>query len=219
MVEAGVDIDMDIVIRDIAPLDSINQSAGRANRENRGQYLGEVHIVKVKNNNQYLAKYVYRDDILLQATENVLKDKNIIFEEDYKSLSDMYFRELKKNLSNNKSNKLKTLIYNLEFEDICNEFKLIEEQDKVQLFIEADDEACKVWNQYKEYLEIEDPFTRRDKLDYIKGDFYKYVITVFRNKCRENIEYGIGYVSKYQLSNTYDEEFGYKSKEEECIIF
>lgn len=24
---------------------------------------------------------------------------------------------------------------------------------------------------------------------------------------------------KYQLSNTYDEEFGYKSKEEECIIF
>lgn len=219
MVEAGVDIDMDIVIRDIAPLDSINQSAGRSNRENRGQYLGEVHIVKVKNNNQYLAKYVYRDDILLQATENVLKEKTIILEEDYKSLSDMYFRELKKNLSNNESNKLKELIYNLEFEDICKKFKLIEEQDKVQLFIEADDEACKVWNKYKEYLKIEDPFTRRDKLDSIKGDFYKYVITVFRNKCRENIEYGIGYVSKYQLSNTYDEEFGYKSKEEECIIF
>ena len=131
----------------------------------------------------------------------------------------MYLRELKKNLSNNESNKLKELIYNLEFEDICKKFKLIEEQDKVQLFIEADDEACKVWNKYKEYLKIEDPFTRRDKLDSIKGDFYKYVITVFRNKCKENIEYGIGYVSKYQLSNTYDEEFGYKSKEEECIIF
>ena len=116
MVEAGVDIDMDIVIRDIAPLDSINQSAGRSNRENRGQYLGEVHIVKVKNNNQYLAKYVYRDDILLQATENVLKEKTIILEEDYKSLSDMYFRELKKNLSNNESNKLKeksTLKYDI----------------------------------------------------------------------------------------------------------
>lgn len=219
MVEAGVDIDMDIVIRDIAPLDSINQSAGRSNRENRGEYLGEVHIVKVKNNNQYLAKYVYRDDILLQATENVLKEKNIILEENYKNLSDMYFRELKKNLSNNKSSELEELIYNLEFEAICSKFKLIDEQDKVQLFIEVDDEACKVWRTYKEYLNIEDPSIRRDKLDSIKGDFYKYVITVFRNKCRENIEYGIGYVSKHQLSNTYDEEFGYKSKEEECIIF
>lgn len=33
LIEAGVDIDMDIVYRDFAPLDSINQTSGRANRK------------------------------------------------------------------------------------------------------------------------------------------------------------------------------------------
>ena len=32
LIEAGVDIDADIVYRDFAPMDSINQVAGRCNR-------------------------------------------------------------------------------------------------------------------------------------------------------------------------------------------
>lgn len=219
MIEAGVDIDMDIVIRDIAPLDSINQSAGRANRESRGLYLGEVHIVKVRGNTQLMAKYVYRDDIILQATQKALKNRDIILEEDYKEISDKYFCELNENKSDKISDELSNYIYQLEFEIVEEKFKLIDEQDKIQLFIELDDEATIIWDSYKGYLNIKNPFERRNKLESIKGEFYKYVISVFRNKSRENIECGIGFVSKYQLENTYDQNFGYKSKEESCMIF
>lgn len=219
MVEAGVDIDMDIVIRDIAPLDSINQSAGRSNRENRGIYLGEVHLVKVKSNGKLLAKYVYKDDILLQGTEKVLKDKDIILEEDYKEISDSYFKEIDKNKGNVESNKLLDSILTLEFQIVDKNFKLIEDQDKVQIFVEVNEEAALVWNQFKEFQRIEDVFDRRNKLQGIKGDFYQYVISVFKNKCKENIEYGIGYISKEQLENSYDIEKGYKLKEDAALIF
>ena len=43
LVEAGVDIDIDIVFRDFAPISSINQSCGRCNRNFKDKGEGEGH--------------------------------------------------------------------------------------------------------------------------------------------------------------------------------
>ncbi|MPQ43646.1 CRISPR-associated helicase Cas3' [Clostridium tarantellae] len=218
MVEAGVDIDMDIVIRDLAPLDSINQSAGRANRENRGEYLGEVYLVKIQQNKKNLASFVYKDIVLLPATEKVLKGKKIILEEDYKNISDSYFNELKLNSSKNISKQLNDGIKTLQFDYVANSFKLIEEQEKFSLFIELDEEAKEVWKKYNEFKNIKDRNIRKNKMDSIKSKFYDYVISVFKNKCKENITDSIVYISINELKNTYDENFGYKVIESTSII-
>lgn len=69
LIEAGVDISFQTVIRSMAGLDSITQSAGRCNR-NGERKQGTVYIVNVKENLSHLKDI--RESI--QATKRVLDD-------------------------------------------------------------------------------------------------------------------------------------------------
>jgi CRISPR-associated endonuclease/helicase Cas3 len=99
-VEAGVDIDMDLVVRDFAPLDNLLQIAGRCNRHgNRAR--GRVEIVSLVDDKtpRGFAAMIY-DPILLQATEELLCGLDTIDEEAVYGLTLNYYRALgeKKNL-------------------------------------------------------------------------------------------------------------------------
>jgi len=78
VIEAGIDIDFDLVFRDLGPLDSIIQVAGRCNR-NFQHELGTVLIAELKDEKRSYATYVY-DSVLLNQTRNLL-NKNANFNE------------------------------------------------------------------------------------------------------------------------------------------
>lgn len=94
-IEAGVDIDLDHVIRDFGPLDCIIQVAGRCNRNARTSRR-DVEIVNLMDDRgNSFAKMIY-DPVSLQATRRVLGTKETYVEEDVFELSERYFEELRR---------------------------------------------------------------------------------------------------------------------------
>jgi len=215
LIEAGVDIDMDIVIRALSPIDSINQTSGRCNREYEEEYAGDVYVYNVVGNNRKASIY---DGFLMERTKEVLEGKKIVYEEDYLELNEAYYNAVSKYMSRDISRKLLNMINNLEFENVEKNFRLIEAQDKVSVFIEADDKAHKLWCQFKNIMSKKDPIERREEFYKLKNEFYEYVITVFRIYAREDAEYNIRYVSKEALNKSYNNTYGYILEEGDVIF-
>ena len=103
LIEAGVDIDADIVYRDFAPLDSINQVAGRCNRNSAKNEKGTVSIFILKDDRKEFYKYIY-DPFLMSKTLDILKPiKGPIKESEFLDLNNKYFKAVKRGMGDEKS--------------------------------------------------------------------------------------------------------------------
>lgn len=87
VIEAGVDVNFPLVMRAIAPLDSIVQAAGRANREGTMPLLGKVIVFVPESGHAPKGSYLVGTDI----AERLLKDGSADLHDP--SLYQKYFRE------------------------------------------------------------------------------------------------------------------------------
>lgn len=224
LIEAGVDIDCDCVYRDIGPLDSVIQVAGRCNRNKRFE-KADMYLLNLVKENDHSFTRIYDSD-LIKITKNIFKNKEEVTEKEFLELINEYFREAK-----NRSCREKKLIdalyklyfYDKEFDESkrkpISEFKLIKDQPyKVDVFIELDEKAQEVWQKYQEIINNDklNGFEKKNEFLKIKRRFYDYVISVDKRKINPAIleNENIGYIPKEDIEKYYDKETGFKRDSE-----
>ncbi len=215
-VEAGVDIDFDMAFRDIAPIDSIVQVAGRVNRYGKKANYSKVYIVNFGD-----CKKIY-GSIVENVVSTILQREKEIPEENYLDFIEQYFLEIKNRVGENALDKSKAIweaICKLNYtsysddETSISSFKLIDDKTNyIQVFIEYDEQASNALQVFNGYL-----LGEKSKEDYqkIKSSFYSYVLKIpkyyielVNNLSIQNTE--IYLIDKEMKDDYYDYNFGFK---------
>jgi len=226
LIEAGVDIDCDCVYRDIGPLDSIIQVAGRCNREKRLD-TGEVHLVNLIRENGKDFTTIYSPVLIHIVREILTRWKTPITEKDFLDIIQEYFEKAK--AKSFEARKIINAIYELNYDDRryqsvlkkktpISSFKLIKEDYyRSDLFIEIDDDAKSVWEEYERISKERDLFKRKERFLKIKTTFYDYVISIPKKYIigitPDDRGLVYGKISLNILSNYYDYETGFKRED------
>lgn len=159
VIEAGVDIDVDIGFKDISTIDSEEQFLGRINRSCKREGLAFFFNLTEANK-------IYRGDLRLNKDLRYERYQKILIEKEFSE----FYEECLKNVENKKEELNENNINNfyskmkyLDFQEIDKHMSLIED-NKYQVYLpytikyteeneEKEIDGEKVWREFKELLE------------------------------------------------------------------
>lgn len=184
VIEAGVDIDMDIGYKDCSKLDSEEQFMGRINRSCKGE--GIVYFFNLDS-----ARMVYRDGdiridedftVLKPDMQEILRTKN--FADYYEEILKIRKRRTKEENENNLENFFEEKAGRLNYPEVSEKMRLIDDQREMMnvflsriLTLPDGEEVCgdEVWQEYEELL--------HDK----EMDYSEQRVKLHDVKCRMNM--------------------------------
>lgn len=207
VIEAGVDIDMDIGYKDISMLDSEEQFLGRINRSCNKKQGGKVYFFDLDD-----AANIYKNDIRKEKNLNLTHEniREILVNKNFSCFYDYVLKELNKHaveLNDKNFNKfIKECVNRLNFKEIEERMKLIDELYEYSVFlsrvIEKEDEGLDVKDRildgkviWAEYIDL----LKNNDLDYAEKKVKLSMIT-------SKLNYFIYKVSKNDFS--YEDRIG-----------
>ena len=182
-IEAGVDLDFDVGCREVSPISSIIQTAGRVNRH-FGEISGELYVFPEISK---FTNLIYGD--LYKVSGTILEDfrRKEVRESEILEISNSFFQKVSAQLERDMDESdIGKRIKKLEFEDINEEIKkVMDDNCKQTLIIEAKENFIKDFE--AKILEIKnsqnDEFTIRDLLKNHIRKLSKFSINVtFKDK-------------------------------------
>ena len=159
----------------------------------------------------------------MNETRQIIADSDTVCETDFLKNMDQYYTHIKKKLRDEDSVNILDFMRNLQFLSVFKTFKLIDEKnyERKDIFIELNETAEKIWENYLEIREVQDRIKQRLQFLKIKKAFYDYVISVPANFVSEK-EYAnthFVYINKEMLSLCYDRKTGWIRKTEDVYTF
>lgn len=225
VIEAGVDLDFQSVVRDIGPLDSIVQVAGRCNRSATRETPGMVQVYRLEGGG---AEHVYKK-LHIWGTSKILGDGEYP-ESTYIQQVEQFFKDVHERIDTEQSREIWEAFLKLSFysEDLpsVSDYRLIAEGPQVPIFTALTGEDELVLQQFKEQVLQEKDFKKRRRAYLIcRKAFHERLITPRLERASQNLppevegSRELHLIPQNQLEDFYDLETGFKWQpgEEACI--
>uniref|UniRef100_UPI00047417EC helicase-related protein n=1 Tax=Geobacillus thermocatenulatus TaxID=33938 RepID=UPI00047417EC len=225
-IEAGVDLNFDIGYRDLAPLGSIIQTAGRVNRSGERGELCPVYVMRLGDD----AQYIYGSHHL-NWTKKLLDMYEEIPEPLFPSLLFDYYQKLAEHLPMDASRDLwNEAVCRLDL-DKLNEFQLIETDGVADVFVELTKEATKLADEYERVMTAENMpvYEKEAVLRRITTAMSQYMVQIRANRLvnsqlaefvtRGGVKGNFFWVSPNEVDKFYDMQTGFKDEGGEAYLY
>ncbi len=197
LIEAGVDMDFPIVFRELAPLESIIQSAGRCNREGKLD-KGSVYLFHLEDNGQPSKQYdtfAQFAQLCYQNNEGRLSDADF-YTEYYSKIHELYALDDKITPEREK----------LMFQNVADKYQIIK-SETISLFVyRFNEESLRLYQRIKDMEFL-------NRKEYLQ--IAQYCVQVFDRFAKDNSSLIVGLSNGVNIwSGTYSKEFGLSNEDE-----